>query len=102
MPKEVRGIFDGVGDNCYIVVAEGLDEPLNIQPTLLQETVDPETGLPPNLFRSVQWPIPFWAENNGWPLRVCFSTGSRGTFGLYRTLSQAYRNFGSYAGHSRS
>lgn len=67
MPKEVRGIFDGVGENCYVVVAQGLDEPLNIQPNLLQEPVDPETGLPPNLFRSVQWPIPFWAENNGWP-----------------------------------
>ena len=66
-PKDSRGVFDGLGDNCYIVVAEGVDEPLNIQQQLLQEPVDEETGLPPTLFRSVQWPIPFWAENNGWP-----------------------------------
>lgn len=67
MPKDSRGIFDAVGENCYIVVAEGVDEPLNIQAQLLQEPVDEETGLPPTLFRAVQWPIPFWAENNGWP-----------------------------------
>lgn len=66
-PKDSRGIFDGLGDNCYIVVAEGVDEPLNVQPQLLQEPVDEASGLPPTLFRSVQWPIPFWAENNGWP-----------------------------------
>lgn len=67
MPKEGRGVFDAIGENCYVVVAEGVDEPLNIQANLLQEPVDEETGLPPNLFRAVQWPIPFWAENNGWP-----------------------------------
>lgn len=66
-PKDSRGVFDSLGDNCYVVVAEGVDEPLNIQPQLLQEPVDEESGLPPTLFRSVQWPIPFWAENNGWP-----------------------------------
>lgn len=67
MPKDSRGVFDAVGENCYIVVAQGVDEPLNIRPELLQEPVDEETGLPPTLFRAVQWPIPFWAENNGWP-----------------------------------
>lgn len=67
VPKELAGSFDGLGDNCYIVVCEGIDFPLNMPPDALAEEVDPNTGVPPTLFRSVQWPIPFWAEANGWP-----------------------------------
>lgn len=67
VPKELAGSFDGLGDNCYIVVCEGIDFPLNMPPDALGEEVDPNTGVPPTLFRSVQWPIPFWAEANGWP-----------------------------------
>lgn len=67
MPKEIVGSFDGLGDNCYIVVCEGVNFPLNMPPETLGEEVDEETGVPPSLFRAVQWPIPYWAEANGWP-----------------------------------
>jgi hypothetical protein len=66
-PKELVGTFDAVGDNCYIVVCEGIPYPLNMPPSALEEQVDEATGMPPGLFRAVQWPIPFWAEANGWP-----------------------------------
>jgi hypothetical protein len=66
-PKELVGAFDAVGDNCYIVVCEGIPYPLNMPPSALEEPVDDATGVPPGLFRAVQWPIPFWAEANGWP-----------------------------------
>jgi hypothetical protein len=66
-PKELVGTFDAVGDNCYIVVCEGIPYTLNMPPSALEEQVDEATGMPPGLFRAVQWPIPFWAEANGWP-----------------------------------
>lgn len=66
-PKEMIGAFDAVGDNCYIVVCEGVDFPLNMPPATLEEQVDEATGVPPGLFRAVQWPIPYWTEANGWP-----------------------------------
>jgi hypothetical protein len=36
-------------------------------PSMLEQPVEGETGVPESLFRAVQWPIPFWAEPNGWP-----------------------------------
>jgi hypothetical protein len=66
-PKELVGAFDGMGDNCYIVVCEGVPHPLNMPPSLLEQQTDDQTGVPEELFRAVQWPIPFWAESNGWP-----------------------------------
>jgi hypothetical protein len=67
MPADLVGAFDSVGDNCYVVVCEGIPYPLNMRPESLEEDVDPNTGVPASLFRAVQWPIPFWAEANGWP-----------------------------------
>jgi len=66
---DLRGKFDALGDYCYIVICEGVDHPLNISPEMLQEEVD-ESGLPPSLFAAAQWPIPFWAEPNGWPCTI--------------------------------
>ena len=66
-PKEQRGFFDSIGDNAYIVVADGVQFPLNVPPDMLAEQVDEQTGLPESMFRAVQWPIPYWAESNGWP-----------------------------------
>lgn len=66
-PKDSVGSFDSLGDNCYIVVAEGIDHPLNVTPEMLAEPPNEETGVPDSLFTAVQWPIPFWAESNGWP-----------------------------------
>ena len=68
-PKDLQGKFDSLGQNCYIVVAEGVDFPLNIPPELMQEEVD-EGGIPPQIFQNAQWPIPFWAEPNGWPCTI--------------------------------
>lgn len=65
-PKDHRGFFDAIGDNAYIVVADGVPFPLNTPPEMLAEQVDEATGLPESMFRAVQWPIPFWAEANGW------------------------------------
>jgi hypothetical protein len=68
-PESTRGFFDAVGQNCYIVVADGVDFPLNVSPDILQEEVD-ESGVPPRFFMSVQWPVPFWVEPQGWPFTL--------------------------------
>jgi hypothetical protein len=75
--KDLRGKFDALGPNCYIVVAEGVDFPLNIPPAMLQEEVD-ESGIPQAMFMSAQWPIPFWAEPNGWPFTLLAWHGKPG------------------------
>jgi len=69
-PKDKRGFFDAVGENAYIVVADGVPFPLNVAPDMLAEQVDEATGLPESMFRAVQWPIPYWAESNGWPFTM--------------------------------
>lgn len=68
-PDSTRGFFDAVGQNCYIVVADGVDFPLNVPPEIMQEEVD-ESGVPPRFFMSVQWPVPFWVEPQGWPFTL--------------------------------
>lgn len=75
--KDLRGVFDSLGANCYIVVAEGVDFPLNVPPAMLQEPVE-EGGVPEALFMSAQWPIPFWAEPNGWPFTLLAWHGQPG------------------------
>jgi hypothetical protein len=75
--KDLRGKFDSLGQNCYIVVAEGVDFPLNCPPSMLQEEVD-ESGIPQQLFMSAQWPIPFWTEPGGWPFTLLAWHGKPG------------------------
>jgi hypothetical protein len=75
--KDLRGKFDALGVNCYIVVAEGVDFPLNLPPALLQEEVD-ETGIPQEMFMRAQWPIPYWAEPAGWPFTLLAWHGKPG------------------------
>jgi hypothetical protein len=65
-PKEFRDLFDGLGENCYVVVAEGVDYPLNVPKQVAMEEPG-EGGLPDSLFTRTRWPIPFYAEVNGWP-----------------------------------
>lgn len=68
--KEDRGIFDPLGDFCYLVVAEGVEFPLNIPPEALKEQAD-EDGLPQSLRARASWPIPFWAADaQGWPFSM--------------------------------
>ena len=75
--ESLKGKFDSLGQNCYIVVAEGIDHPLNISPALLQEEVD-ETGVPQQLFMNAQWPIPYWVEPGGWPFTLLAWHGQPG------------------------
>lgn len=66
-PKEFAQTFDALGENCYIVVAEGVNFPLNAPKEIAMEQPD-EAGLPDTLFTRTRWPIPFYADsNNGWP-----------------------------------
>jgi hypothetical protein len=65
-PKEFSGMFDALGQNCYVVVAEGVDFPLNVPKEIALEQPD-ETGLPNSMFTKSRWPIPFYADINGWP-----------------------------------
>ena len=65
-PKEYKDMFDALGQNCYVVVAEGVDYPLNVPKDVALEEPD-ESGLPNTLFTRTRWPIPFYADVNGWP-----------------------------------
>jgi len=68
--KEDRGLFDPLGDFCYIVVADGVEYPLNIPPESLKEPLDQE-GLPQSMRARASWPIPFWAADaQGWPFSM--------------------------------
>jgi len=67
--KEDRGVFDPLGDNCYIVVADGVPYPLNVPPQVLEEQPD-EEGIPQSLRVRTSWPIPLWADQGGWPFEM--------------------------------
>ena len=74
-PDAHRGVFDGLGQNCYIVVAEDVPYPLNLPPTAMkspepvegEEPEDPSLEVNPEVMARTQWPIPFWLDSNGWP-----------------------------------
>lgn len=68
-PKDNKGVFDTVGQYCYLVVCEGVDYPLNLPPEIMQEEID-ETGLPPSVLPRVSWPIPFYCDPRGWPFTM--------------------------------
>ena len=65
-PKQFAETFDSLGKNCYVVVADGVPYPLNTPKAVAMEEPD-ETGLPNSLFTRTRWPIPFYADYNGWP-----------------------------------
>lgn len=65
-PKDSDDLFNDLGDNCYVVVAEGVDFPLNC-PKSVAMSEAPEDGNPSQLFLRTRWPIPFYADYNGWP-----------------------------------
>jgi len=66
-PKESKGIFDAVGKYTYLVICEGVEYPLNLPPSVMDEEVDPQTGLPQSLLVRTAWPVPYYVEPNGWP-----------------------------------
>lgn len=69
-PKDNKGVFDALGRYCFLVICEGVPYPLNVPSDVMQEEVDEQTGLPASLFTRVAWPIPFYAEPNGWPFTM--------------------------------
>jgi hypothetical protein len=66
-PKESKGVFDSLGKYCYLVICEGVHYPLNVPPAVMDEEVDEQLGIPQSLLPRVAWPIPFYADPNGWP-----------------------------------
>jgi hypothetical protein len=60
-PKEYREMFDALGKNCMIIVADGIDFPLNVPKDVVVEEPD-QSGLPNSLFARTRWPIPFYAD----------------------------------------
>ncbi len=66
-PKESKGVFDSLGKYVYLVVCEGVQYPLNVPPSVMDEEVDPQLGVPQSLVARTSWPIPFYADPNGWP-----------------------------------
>lgn len=66
-PKENRGVFDSLGKHVYLVICEGVEYPLNVPPSVLEEEIDENLGVPQSLLARTAWPIPFYADPNGWP-----------------------------------
>ncbi len=50
------------GPYCYICCAKSIPQPLNVPQSVL------EAGDPNDLMQRVQWPIPFWYDDGGWPI----------------------------------
>ena len=69
-PKENKGVFDAAGKYCYLVICEGVEYPLNLPPSVMQEEVDAELGIPQSILPRVTWPIPFFADPHGWPFTM--------------------------------
>lgn len=69
-PKENKGVFDAVGKYCYLVICEGVEYPLNLPPSVMQEEVDQQTGLPASVLTRAAWPIPFFCDPQGWPFTM--------------------------------
>ena len=66
-PKESRGVFDSIGKYCYLVICEGVDYPLNLPPSVMQEEIDPQSGVPQSLMLRMSWPVPYYIDPGGWP-----------------------------------
>lgn len=65
IPEEYRGTLEEFGDDVYLVIANGIDFPLNLPERLVREATESEEAFE-EAFERVQWPIPFWIDNE-WP-----------------------------------
>jgi hypothetical protein len=63
IPSAHQFDYSVFGDYCYISCSKGSDGPLNVPVELLTQSEDPS-----ELFKRVQWPIPFWYDDGGWPV----------------------------------
>ena len=66
-PEKSRGVFDALGKYCYLVICEGVDYPLNLPPSVMQEDAEPETGVPQSVMLRTAWPVPYFIDPGGWP-----------------------------------
>jgi len=66
-PKENRGVFDNLGPHVYLIVCEGIPYPLNLPPEVMQEPVDEQLGFPQSIVTRTAWPVPYYADTQGWP-----------------------------------
>lgn len=69
-PKENKGVFDALGDYVYLVICEGVEYPLNIPPSVLDEPVEEQSGIPSSLLARAAWPIPWYGDPKGWPFTM--------------------------------
>lgn len=64
---EIRQIVDNFGDFTLMVVAKGVNFPLNLHDSVLA------TGDDNIIFNAAQWPIPFWRDDGtsaDWPITI--------------------------------
>lgn len=59
---ELRGMLEMFGQFSYVVVADGVEYPLNVPPAVID---DPQGA--PIAQQRFQWPTPYWADG-GWPM----------------------------------
>jgi hypothetical protein len=69
-PKENKGAFDALGKYCFLVICEGVQYPLNIPPSVMDEPVDEQLGIPQSLLARSAWPIPYYTDPGGWPFTM--------------------------------
>lgn len=68
-PSQKKYDYSVFGDYCYIVAARGVPFPLNCPTSAITEEAAEQ------LYERVQWPIPFWFDQDGWPIsRLTFYT----------------------------
>ena len=61
MPEELQDALEVFGDHCYLVIAKGVNYPLNLPSSLFGlGTTDDE------YMQRVEWPVPFWKDDR-WP-----------------------------------
>lgn len=65
LAKPIREMLEEWGDFSYMVVARGVNFPLNLSEDVI------ESGSGELMFNAAQWPIPFWRDDgssNDWPV----------------------------------
>lgn len=83
LKSEVKTLFDGFGDYCYLVLCEGIPYALNLPSQMMIDAPPPvdQTGQPntqatsqwlQGIQQSLAWPIPFYEDGKSWPFTECF------------------------------
>lgn len=62
IPRAHQFDYSVLGPYCYIACARNIPQPLNV-PGMVLESGDEE-----DLLSRIQWPIPFWYDDGGWPV----------------------------------